>query len=37
MEIEHILEEYYSDNGKKLRTIVNQILAKFGGVDNKIL
>ena len=35
MEIEQILEEYYSENGKKIRTIVNQILSKFGGVNNK--
>lgn len=33
-ELESFLDEYYANNGKKLRHVVDQILKNFGGVDD---
>lgn len=33
--MEHILITYYSNNAKKLHTIVDKILLRFGGISNK--
>lgn len=33
----HILEPYYADNAKKLHSMVDQILYKFGGLSGKDL
>lgn len=35
MEMEQILEEYYADDGVKIKKLVNKILFKFGGIYQK--
>ena len=37
IKVEQILNEYYDDNAKKLRRIVDKILLKFGGLSDKDL
>ena len=32
---ESILEDYYSDNARKLHKVVDKILVKFGGLSDK--
>ncbi len=33
--MEHILNTYYADNAKKLHSMVDKILLKFGGLSDK--
>ena len=35
MEMESVILEYYDKNGRRLRKIVNNILARFGGISQK--